>query len=111
MESGGHVKIVVIISVQLAENKIVIEKWGLDAGNFQRPPTRAIPNSTVVLVPTKRQEITIVRQANPPRPAIVTGAPLILEFVKIFLRAPLLPETDFVFTDSDLSDCAEWILG
>lgn len=110
MESGGHVKIVVIISVQLTENKIVIEKWGLDAGNFQRPPTRAIPNPTVVLVPTKRQVITIVRQANPPRPAIVTGAPLILEFVKIFLRAPVLPETDFLFTDSYLSDYAGEIL-
>lgn len=111
MESGGHVKIVVIIAVQLAQGRIVIEKWGLSAGNFQRPPTRAVPNPAVILVPNKLQEITILRQASPPRPAIVTGAPLILEFVKIFLRAPLLPETDFVFTDSDLSDCAEWILG
>lgn len=111
MESGGQVNIVVIISAQLAQGRIVIEKWGLSAGNFQRPPTRAVPNPTVLLVPKKLQETTILRQASPPRPAIVTGAPLILEFVKIFLRAPVLPETDFLFTDSDLSDCAEWILG
>lgn len=111
MESGGQVKIVVIISVQLAQGRIVIEKWELCAGNLQRPPTRTVPNPTVLLVPKKLQEIIILRQASPPRPAIVTGAPLILEFVKIFLRAPVLTETDFLFTHSHLSDCTEWILG
>lgn len=111
MESGGQVNIVVIISVQLAQGRIMIEKWELCAGNLQRPPTQSVPNPTVLLVPKKLQEIIILRQASPPRPAIVTGAPLILEFVKIFLRAPVLPETDFLFTNSDLSDMAEAILG
>ena len=67
-----EVNIVVIISVQLAQGRIVIEKWGLSAGNCQRPPTRAVPNPTVLLLPEKLPEITILRQASPPRPAIVT---------------------------------------
>lgn len=111
MESGGQVNIVVIISIQLAQDRIVSEKWELCAGDLQRPPARAVPNPTVQLIPKKLQEIIILRQASPPRPAIVTGAPLILEFGKVFLRAPVLPETDFLFIDSDLSDYAEWILG
>lgn len=111
MESGGQVNIVVIISIQLAQGGIVIEKWELYAGNLQRPPTHTVPNPTVLLVTKKLQEIIIFRQASPPRRAIVTGAPLIPESAKIFLRASVLPETDFLFTDSDLPDCAEWILG
>ena len=36
----------------------------------------------------------------------VTGAPLTLDFEKIFLRAPMLPESDVVFTAQDLTEWA-----
>lgn len=34
----------------------------------------------------------------------VTGVPLILEFQKIFLRSPIPPKLDDVFTAQDLTD-------
>ena len=47
-------------------------------------------------IPTKIQEITIVSNT-------VTGAPLVLEFDKIFLRPAVLPESDLIFTGQELS--------
>ena len=42
---------------------------------------------------------------------VVTGAPLILEFEKLLLRAPVLPEGDVIFTAADLQALADefWI--
>jgi hypothetical protein len=37
----------------------------------------------------------------------VTGAPLILEFEKLLLRAPVLPEGDVIFTAADLQAWAD----
>ena len=45
------------------------------------------------------QEITLVQNT-------VTGAPLILEFEKIFLRPAVLPESDITFTTQELSTWA-----
>jgi hypothetical protein len=56
----------------------------------------------------KIQELTIIQ--NPLIPPlqstiptyVVTEAPLILEFEKLLLRAPMPPEGDIIFTAADL---------
>jgi len=55
------------------------------------------------------RQITIVKNpAAPSNPVTyaITGAPLILEFEKLLLRAPVPPEGDVVFTETDLSEFA-----
>ncbi|KIN05884.1 hypothetical protein OIDMADRAFT_17046 [Oidiodendron maius Zn] len=89
MNSNYDVNIVIVISLQKAQRRIQIEKWELNLG---RPRTRSYQPT-----PTKVQEITIDPNNN------VTGAPLVLEFQKIFLRPAILPEMDFIFTTQELS--------
>jgi hypothetical protein len=104
-KSGGDVKIVIIISVERAPQTLQIEKWELAPISESRPSTRALPNAVNIpppLIPTKIQEITIDQNT-------VTGAPLVLEFDKIFLRPALLPETDITFTAQELSTWAAGI--
>jgi hypothetical protein len=91
MNSNGDVNIVVVISLQKAQSRIQIEKWELDLG---RPRTRSHQPT-----PTKTQEITI-------DPNNIAGAPLVLEFQKIFLRLAILPEIDFIFSAQELSSWA-----
>jgi hypothetical protein len=101
--SNGEVKIVVIIWIVRAAKSLVIEKWCLQPRSRAAPVTRAN-----TLITTKIQELTIIQ--NPPIPPpqgtiptyAVTGAPLILEFEKLLLRAPVPPECDVIFTAADL---------
>jgi hypothetical protein len=92
--SGGDVKIAIIISIEPVQSSLQIEKWELAPMAEGRPSTRA--NHPI---PTKTQEITIT-------PNAVTGAPLDLEFEKVFLRPAVPPERDIRFTGQDLSDWA-----
>jgi hypothetical protein len=104
-KSGGAVKIVIIISIERAPQTLQIEKWELAPMTGRRPPTRAFPNAPNIpppLIPTKMHEITILQNT-------VTGAPLVLEFDKIFLRPAVLPETDITFTAQELSTWAAGI--
>jgi hypothetical protein len=97
-KSNGAVKVVIIISIKRGPQTLQIEKWELAQMTGRRPPTRAFPNTLNIprpLIPTKIQEITIVQKT-------VTGAPLVLEFDKIFLRPAVLPETDITFTAQEL---------
>jgi hypothetical protein len=116
-ESGGDVKIVIIISIQQAQSRIQIEKWEhAPSGRplpLRTPPNNLNnnPNNLIRQIPTKVQNITIVSNtvAGGPLPAViggpftVTGAPLVLEFNKIFLRPAVLPETDITFNVQELS--------
>jgi hypothetical protein len=90
-KSGGDVKIVIIISVNRAQLTIQIEKWELGPRTGRQLTFRSTQQ-----IPTKIQEITIVSNT-------VTGAPLNLEFDKIFLRPAVLPESDITFTAQDFS--------
>jgi hypothetical protein len=102
MESGGDVKTVIIISVKRAQSMIRIEKWELAPRTGRRLTLRSATNPLNHLptqIPTKIHEITIVQNT-------VTGAPLILEFQKIFLRPAVLPESDITFTAQELSTWA-----
>jgi len=92
--SEGHVNIVVIIALHRAQSKIQIEKWELALLDPGRPCTRSNQQ-----IPARTQEITI-------NPDTITGAPLVLEFHKIFLRPATLPEIDVIFTAEELSSWA-----
>jgi hypothetical protein len=101
--SGGDVKIVLLISIVRpprtagtagTTRRIIIEKWEHRPVPPSYPPTR----SNTTQIPTKIQTISIDSNSN-----IVDGAPLTLEFRKIFLRQAVPPlEHDFTFTRQDL---------
>ena len=104
IESGGQVKIAVLISIKPTLSRLCIEKWEL--GLAERPTTRAMSSNAQhpPQVPTCVQAIHIDHDT-------VTGAPLTLEFEKIFLRPPMLPESNLVFTAQDLTAWANdfWV--
>jgi hypothetical protein len=100
-KSRGAVEIVIIISIKRAPQTLQIEKWELGPSTGLLSP-RQRPNNfnnPIPQVPTKMQEITIVQNT-------VAGAPLALEFDKIFLRPAVPPETDITFTAQELSTWA-----
>jgi len=101
--SGGDVKIVIIISVKPAEKRLHIEKWSNVTPLTTRPATRAHP---IIPVPTMQNKIDVVGVPTQPPSYAVTGAPLLLEFDKILLRAPAPPEGDIIFTAGELSQWA-----
>ncbi|KAF2194373.1 hypothetical protein K469DRAFT_651654 [Zopfia rhizophila CBS 207.26] len=129
--SRGDVKIVIIISITPAQTMLRVEKW-CHSPVPDRPLTRGHP-SPMTPEPTKMQEITItpnpaaplnpIDQSDTAAPATVpttapatapydvTGAPLTLEFENLFLRAPVLPERDVIFTTADLSSWASYFWG
>ncbi|RFU30518.1 hypothetical protein B7463_g5816, partial [Scytalidium lignicola] len=88
--SAGQVKIVILIKVSPTVKRLSIEKW------VPRQPPR---NSEGELVST----IKIDGSTNP---ATIDGAPLVLEFDRVCLRAPNPPEADFIFTQQDLINYA-----
>lgn len=106
--SGGDVKIVLIISVQPAQTRLLIEKWCLSpAANL--PVTGANPNPNA-LVPTKMQ-VSITRNPDniaQPGTYTVDGGDLILEFQSLYMRAPAVPEGDLIFTTAILSVWARY---
>src|ERR1700722_12297265 len=102
--SGGDVKIVLLFSIGRTARTMIIEKWENrpvptnPPVPTNRPATRSITRS-YPQTPTQIQAITIDSNSN-----IVNGAPLALEFRKIFLRQAVPPlEHDFTFTAQDLS--------
>ena len=122
INSGGKVKIVIIISIEEEEKSLLIEQWCMPLPLPIRsgPVTRArstanthANTNTNTTVPVKIQELTIVQDPPIPHPPgtiptyTVTGAPLILEFEKLLLRAPVPPEGNVIFTAADLQAWAE----
>ena len=97
--SKGDVEIVVIILINPTQSSFYIERWELAPLDERRPTTGAFLNELLNRpgIPSKLQEITI-DQHN-----VVTGAPLVLEFQKIFLRPAAPPETDIEFSAQELS--------
>jgi hypothetical protein len=93
--SRGDVKIVLLFSIGRTARTMIIEKWENRPVPANRPATR----SNTTQIPTQIQAITIDSNSN-----TVNGAPLTLEFRKIFLRQAVPPlEHDFTFTAQDLS--------
>ena len=111
--SRGEVKIAIVVSIRLAQKSLWIEKWCLQP----RTPAAQVTRDNAP-VPTKIQELTITQNSPIPTPPgtiatyAVTGAPLILEFEKLLLRAPVLPEGNVIFTAADLQAWAGefWVM-
>jgi hypothetical protein len=98
-QSEGLVKIALLMSVKTTPPTIYLEKWENHA--TPRPVTRSHPQGSSQ-VPVCIQSITISQSS-------IIGAPLILDFEKIFLRPSILPETDFIFSEQDLQAWANHI--
>jgi hypothetical protein len=116
-ETGGDVKIVILIHIHRERKRLDIEKWELvPAPVVPSRATRANPNPPLLPplppIPTMMREITIVPVTTTPNtvvgpPFTITGAPLVLEFHKILLRPANPPrETDITFTVQDLENFA-----
>lgn len=87
------VKIVLLFYACRVSRRIRIEKW--EMRNVPNPsPTRAYSGDERPS-PTNIHEVDIIGGS-------VTGAPLILEFGKIFLRQPDPGQGDIIFTEHDL---------
>ena len=101
-DSGGDVKIVLLFSIgrRARAGTMIIEKWENRPVPANRPATRSITRAGGnAQTATRMQAITIDSNSNS-----VNGAPLTLEFPKIFLRQAVPPlEHDFTFTAQDLS--------
>ena len=96
--SGGDVKIALLFSIGRTARTMIIEKWENRPVPANRPATRSITTAAAPQTPTQIQAITIDSNT-------VNGAPLTLEFRKIFLRQAIPPlEHDFTFTAQDLSE-------
>lgn len=76
---AGEVKNAVTLSVSQTRREIVIEIWELVHRATRQEPQRKAPAVTQHLV---------LSQATSKSPLIITNAPLIIEFAKLFLREP-----------------------
>jgi hypothetical protein len=116
--SRGAVKIVIVVWIKPVEKSLWIEQWCMPLPIRPGPVTRAhsIANTNAnanTTVPMKIQELTVIQ--DPPIPPLpgtiatytVTGAPLILDFDELLLRAPVPPEGNVILTAADLQAWAE----
>ncbi|KAF8463461.1 hypothetical protein BDZ91DRAFT_661202 [Kalaharituber pfeilii] len=92
--SAGDVKTVLLISVQEDHQTLKLEQWVLAA--LAEPVCGRAARASIQMTATKVKELTVA-------PTFVTGAPLILKFEDIFLRAPRDGEGDFIFDEKELS--------
>jgi hypothetical protein len=96
--SNRKVNIVLLIRVQPTSRRIKIEKWEPGQAPTTRSSARLNPSNAY---PVQTAELDIDPGLT------VTGAPLVLEFQKIFDRPSVPPtERDIVFTAQDLIDWA-----
>ena len=94
---GGEVKVVLVISISQADRKVSLDQWELaTAPNPEVSEGRSHPT---IAVPTKTGHVEIVD-------GMATGAPLRLDFKKIFHSDPGEGQGDIVFTKEDIEGYA-----
>ncbi|KAF4154112.1 hypothetical protein CNMCM8927_001751 [Aspergillus lentulus] len=100
--SGGELKTVITIAVQKKREAITIDKWEAISR-----PTRGDPGK---MVPEVVQKVTMTREGGD-APVHITGAPLIIEFEKLFLRPAEEEkgERDVVFSHDNLAEIADLV--
>lgn len=122
MNSGGEVNIVILISINKAENKIAVEKWCLAMPALPLPATRSANNSQ--MTPNCVQEIAVAEHSPHITPAAnattvrldngrlysISGAPAVLELEKLLERAPTASETDIFLSADELARWADGVL-
>ena len=109
-KSGRDVKIVLLVKSSPRSNHIRIEKWKLAPAASRGGATTT--RAAAAMTPQCIHVVEIARangihNAHPnqfdPASYVVTGGPLQLEFVDIFLRQPISPgEGDLVLDDTSL---------
>ncbi|CAK7219352.1 hypothetical protein SCUCBS95973_003793 [Sporothrix curviconia] len=116
--SGHQVKVVIIVKIELANERVRMEKWVEEIGRPGATSTRAATRlGLVALQPVCQQAIEIdwtgpqrlqhtPTQARTAHQFRVTGGPLVIRFSEIFLRQPTGQEGDITITDSQLQDLA-----
>lgn len=93
--SNGQVNMVITIHVNPTSKKIQIEKWVSGS------------SATQAVFPTRTAQISIDQSTTP---FITAGAPLVLEFDKVFCRQPVPPlEQDILFTQQELEQWAQML--
>ena len=103
--SAGAVNLVLLVWIWPAGKKVKMEKWIPGPA----PTTRRSPQFAQNIFPICTAEISIDQSQAP---SIIQGAPLVLEFAKIFNRAAISPlEVDLSFTSQDLDQWANrlWV--
>jgi hypothetical protein len=101
--SQGHVKIVLLFKISRATRTIQIEKWEC------RPATLAyVPRSNrpPAQIPTQIQTIDIDANGVVNGSPLATTPPLVLHFRHLFLRQPVPPEQNVIFTAQNLQRLA-----
>ncbi|PWW73551.1 hypothetical protein C7212DRAFT_365832 [Tuber magnatum] len=97
--SAHDVKIVLLISASKQQQKIHLEQW--ESVTIPNPRITCGNNSPLATVPIRINEIdiTVPVLAGPgPAAAVVNGAPLTLDFTKVFLRQPGPGEGNIILT-------------
>ncbi|KAJ9192424.1 hypothetical protein DTO164E3_8356 [Paecilomyces variotii] len=91
-QGDGDVQIVVILRVDRQGPKITLEKWG--RGSNEQPH--------------RHSSVVVYKNSN--QPIKVDDGPLVIEFEKLFLRAPDCPkEKDIILGDEELKGLAKRI--
>jgi hypothetical protein len=112
--SKGDVKIVLLVKSSPGSNDIRIEKWKLDPAAPRQGATTT--RAATAMTPRRVHVVEIARAAGiddahpnrfDPASYIVTGGPLQLEFIDIFLRQPIPPgERDLIIGNTTLQEYA-----
>jgi len=94
LENTTEVKIVILFSISEADKAIHLEQWEMLTP--PNPPRTHVTSSTSLI---RTNEVDIVA-------GVASGAPLTLDFQKVFLRRPVLGEGDIVFSAQELESWA-----
>ncbi|KAJ9364503.1 hypothetical protein C8Q69DRAFT_517266 [Paecilomyces variotii] len=103
--SAGDVLIILVVWIRPTIKKVKIEKW-IPAS--AQPLRRSAGLNLPQVLPTKVADIEIDQSST----SVCHGAPLLLEFDRVFGRPPQQPlEHDIVFTQQELEDWARdlWV--
>lgn len=103
--SKGDVKLVIVISFNVPAKRFILEKWQLGPPygsdtRAQSDPEHRVPRSMV--------SITIA--PDPTSNNFIASNELVIEFADLFLRPPVFPEMDLVFTRVDLENWADLVV-
>ncbi|PYI12662.1 hypothetical protein BO78DRAFT_381815 [Aspergillus sclerotiicarbonarius CBS 121057] len=103
--SGGQVRIVLLIIITRATGRVVLEKYIPKQMVYPRTRARAgLPE--VGYVPELVSTTTVNHGIRPPS---VNGDRLVLEFDRVIGRAPVLPEGDIECTSAMLVDATRYV--
>jgi hypothetical protein len=110
-KSNIDVKIVLLVKSYPGRNHIRIEKWKLAQATSHQGATTT--RAAATMTPQCVHVVEIARAAGindthpnrfDPASYVVTGGPLQLEFIDIFLRQPIPPERDLIIGNTTLQE-------